>query len=122
MISICIHFKAKNYLCRFVKIPSSMKKICFLAALITLFFGCDSSLLGSDWRMSWQKLFSPPSKSWYEDCLGDIVAAGFLFWQINQKSPGTLALVSQKCGLELLDCRHASPQVLHHLSHQARMK
>lgn len=37
------HFKAINYLCRFVEIPSSMRKICFYTIIITLFFGCDSS-------------------------------------------------------------------------------
>lgn len=43
MISKYNHFKAINYLCRFVEIPSSMKKICFYTIIITLFFGCDSS-------------------------------------------------------------------------------
>ena len=43
MISTGNHFNGIDYLCRFVQIPSSMKKICFYTIIITLFFGCDSS-------------------------------------------------------------------------------
>ena len=43
MISNCNHFKGIDYLYRFVKIPSLMKKFCFSAILMTLIFGCDSS-------------------------------------------------------------------------------